>query len=190
MLIRESSPDSAQSHPALAPFARLVQRRPGTGSGASIWIFLALGRLSAKTAVSGCWISLDFLGFSRPNRDISMGYAGFSLKNFSLALFPSAVFTLRRGPNFGFAKGQTCSWARAYPIFCFSGTNCRPAVCFRRSRLESRGRLPYRRSVFSGTRSNRSMERAVTSQTPPISNWLASSCGSVVSNSRFHPSAS
>src|SRR6185437_10583977 len=51
---------------ALAPFARLVQRRPGTGSGGSIWIFLAPGRLSAKTAVSGCWISLDFLGFPRP----------------------------------------------------------------------------------------------------------------------------
>jgi hypothetical protein len=26
---------------------------------------------------------LDFLGFSRPKRDLSMGYAGFSLKNFS-----------------------------------------------------------------------------------------------------------
>src|SRR6185437_1499161 len=72
-------------------------RRPGTGSGGSIWIFLAPGRLAAKTLVSGCWISLDFLGFSRPNRYISMGYAGFPLKNFSLAFFPSAVLMLRRG---------------------------------------------------------------------------------------------
>jgi hypothetical protein len=29
------------------------------------------------------WISLDFLGFSRPNRYFSMGYAGFSLKEIS-----------------------------------------------------------------------------------------------------------
>jgi hypothetical protein len=26
---------------------------------------------------------LDFLGFSRPNRDLSMGYAGFSQQEFS-----------------------------------------------------------------------------------------------------------
>jgi hypothetical protein len=31
---------------------------------------------------------LDFLGFSRPKRDLSMGYTEFSLKNFSRALFP------------------------------------------------------------------------------------------------------
>jgi hypothetical protein len=31
----------------------------------------------------GGWISLDFLGFSRPNRDLSMGYADFSRKFFS-----------------------------------------------------------------------------------------------------------
>jgi hypothetical protein len=29
---------------------------------------------------------LDFLGFSRPNRDLSMGCAGFSAKAFSSAL--------------------------------------------------------------------------------------------------------
>jgi hypothetical protein len=28
------------------------------------------------------WIFLDFLGFSRPNRDLSMGYARFSMENF------------------------------------------------------------------------------------------------------------
>src|ERR1700683_2882228 len=33
------------------------------------------------------WISLDFLGFSRPNRDFSMGYADFSGDNLSRA-FP------------------------------------------------------------------------------------------------------
>jgi hypothetical protein len=32
------------------------------------------------------WISLDFLGFSRPNRDLSMGYAGFYAENCSRTL--------------------------------------------------------------------------------------------------------
>ena len=36
------------------------------------------------------WISLDFLGFSRPNRDLSMGYTGFSLKSFSWPFCPWA----------------------------------------------------------------------------------------------------
>jgi hypothetical protein len=36
---------------------------------------LARGRLAAKTLDHEGWISLDFLGFSRPNRDFSMGYA-------------------------------------------------------------------------------------------------------------------
>jgi hypothetical protein len=31
---------------------------------------------------------LDFLGFSRPNRDLSMGYIGFSLAEFFVAPFP------------------------------------------------------------------------------------------------------
>ncbi len=38
--------------------------------------FLAPSRLAAKVTVCECWISLHFLGFSRPNRDLSMGYAG------------------------------------------------------------------------------------------------------------------
>jgi hypothetical protein len=36
---------------------------------------LERGRFAAKTADYEGWISLDFLGFSRPNRDFSMGYA-------------------------------------------------------------------------------------------------------------------
>jgi hypothetical protein len=42
--------------------------------------------LAAKAPVFEGWKSLDFLGFSRPNRDFSMGYAGFSLKEISRAL--------------------------------------------------------------------------------------------------------
>jgi hypothetical protein len=44
---------------------------------------------------------LDFLGFSRPNRDFSIGYAGFSLKEISHALLPSA------------AAPERCLWFRA-----------------------------------------------------------------------------
>ena len=35
------------------------------------------------------WISLDFLGFSRPNRDFSMGYGALSEETFFSALFPA-----------------------------------------------------------------------------------------------------
>jgi hypothetical protein len=42
---------------------------------AFVWVFLAPGRFAAKTRAHEGWISLDFLGFSRPNRDFSMGYA-------------------------------------------------------------------------------------------------------------------
>jgi hypothetical protein len=45
-----------------------------------VWVFLGSGRLAAKTLLYGGWKGLDFLGFSRPNRAFSMGYAGFSLK--------------------------------------------------------------------------------------------------------------
>jgi hypothetical protein len=52
---------------------------------------LAHGRLTAKNPVFEGWKSLDFLGFSRPNRAFSMGYAGFSLKEISRALLPAAA---------------------------------------------------------------------------------------------------
>src|ERR1700735_5198707 len=40
-----------------------------------VWIFLAGRCFSSKTVDSGGWICLDFLGFSRPNPDFSMGYS-------------------------------------------------------------------------------------------------------------------
>jgi hypothetical protein len=40
---------------------------------------------AAKPADFAYWILLDFLGFSRQNRDFSMGYVGFSLDEFSRA---------------------------------------------------------------------------------------------------------
>ena len=52
-------------------------------TGRSDWIFLEPPHLAAKTPVYEGWNSLDFLGFSRPNRDLSMGCAGFSAEIFS-----------------------------------------------------------------------------------------------------------
>jgi hypothetical protein len=49
---------------------------------------LGARRFGSKTPAKACWISLDFLGFSRQNRDLSMGYAGFSLENFSSGFLP------------------------------------------------------------------------------------------------------
>jgi hypothetical protein len=36
----------------------------------------------------GGWISLDFLGFSRPNRDLSMSYAGKTAEEFFVVFLP------------------------------------------------------------------------------------------------------
>ena len=49
----------------------------------AVWIFLAPHLFAAKTPVYERWISLDFLGFSRPNLGFSMGCADFSAKKFS-----------------------------------------------------------------------------------------------------------
>jgi hypothetical protein len=51
-----------------------------------VWIFLARRRFAAKTPARDDWIGLDFLGFSRQNLDISMGYAESCGKKFSPAL--------------------------------------------------------------------------------------------------------
>jgi hypothetical protein len=48
--------------------------------------FLAASPFGRKSPDLEHWIFLDFLGFSRPNRDFSMGYAGFSRDEISRAL--------------------------------------------------------------------------------------------------------
>jgi hypothetical protein len=63
----------------------------------SIWVFLARGRFAAKAPFGTSWILLDFLGFSRPNRDFSMGYARFGGKNFSPS-FSAGVGAPERAP--------------------------------------------------------------------------------------------
>jgi hypothetical protein len=51
------------------------------------------------------WKSLDFLGFSRVKRDISMGYAGFSLQKFSETPLPLWAFAA--------AERKAALWGRA-----------------------------------------------------------------------------
>jgi hypothetical protein len=41
-----------------------------------VWVFLVRRGFGSKTPLKAYWNSLDFLGFSRPNRDFSMGCAG------------------------------------------------------------------------------------------------------------------
>ena len=72
----------------------LLGSRPRRWAGRSVWVFLAAGHFAAKTPADACWIVLDFLGFSRPNLEFSMGYEAFSGKSFSLSLSAGAE---RRG---------------------------------------------------------------------------------------------
>jgi hypothetical protein len=48
------------------------------GKHRSVWIFLGPPHFAAETPVYEGWNSLDFLGFSRSNRMVSMGCAGLS----------------------------------------------------------------------------------------------------------------
>ena len=66
-----------------------------------VWIFLDSARFGTKTPDFERWISLDFLGFSRPNRDLSMSYMDFSREKNSRALF--------RGSSAG--TGPRAPWA-------------------------------------------------------------------------------
>ena len=58
----------------------LLGEGPRPHSGRYIWVFLARGPFAAKPPLMRGWIPLDFLGFSRQNQDLSMGYARVSLK--------------------------------------------------------------------------------------------------------------
>jgi hypothetical protein len=72
---------------------------------------LARSRFAAKTPDYEGWIFLDFLGFSRPKRDLSMGYEEKSRKVFSQAAFlMAAVWSASSGASGrGHAEGQDCS---------------------------------------------------------------------------------
>jgi hypothetical protein len=66
-----------------------------------VWFFLAGRHFAAKTPPLDRWICLDFLGFSRPKRDLSMRYAGFSLKNFSSRFIPGVRIAETRTTDLG-----------------------------------------------------------------------------------------
>jgi hypothetical protein len=55
----------------LAPFSAA-----GRDVGPASLGFLGLWLFGFESSAFACWISLDFLGFSRPNRTFSMSYAG------------------------------------------------------------------------------------------------------------------
>jgi hypothetical protein len=96
--------------PALrrAPLTPAARRRlSGRATRRAVWVFLAHGPLTAKALVYEGWKSLDFLGFSRPNRDFSMGYADFSLKEISRALLPTTA--------------ASAGWARAFSACVSAG---------------------------------------------------------------------
>jgi hypothetical protein len=82
---------------------RLINRLPSGADQRMVWLRLGSGRDIGAVDRLGflgswlfrCenpdyegWISLEFLGFSRPNRDFSMGYADFWRKKISRALLP------------------------------------------------------------------------------------------------------
>ena len=98
---------------------RACSRRSSTCDGrrrlrASVWIVLARRRFAAKHPEHGVWISLDFLGFSRPNRDLSMGYEGFSAKNFSSRFFRSVRSVPMGTRSHGDAEGRTVHGASLF----------------------------------------------------------------------------
>jgi hypothetical protein len=71
----------------------------------SIWVFSGRGRLAVKTPIYDYWIFLDFLGFSRPNRDFSMGYAGFSQEDFASRSVRDVTGVTTAGLALGMRKG-------------------------------------------------------------------------------------
>jgi hypothetical protein len=82
--------------PAGSPF-RLIN--PDLG-------FLGASPFVAKTTCFGRCISLDFLGFSRPDRDLSMGYAKKPEKNFSSRFCRRERSVETAAHDLGMAKGR------------------------------------------------------------------------------------
>jgi hypothetical protein len=68
--------------------------------------FLGPGAVQPRKPCFEGWKSLDFLGFSRPSRAFSMGYAGFSLEEFLAPFCPAAEPRERRPTILGCGKGR------------------------------------------------------------------------------------
>jgi hypothetical protein len=84
----------------------------------TVWFFLAPACFSTKTPTYERWISLDFLGFSRPKRDLSMGYTRFSLENFSRRFL--ALRSAKSGAGARHhGEGHDCSWGKLSSVSDF-----------------------------------------------------------------------
>jgi hypothetical protein len=75
-----------------------------------VWVFLERPRFAAKTLGFGGCKSLDFLGFSRPDLDLSMGYRVISIDDFFLARLSSRKRRGNGNPTIGPAEGIDRSW--------------------------------------------------------------------------------
>jgi hypothetical protein len=97
---------------------------PAARRGPRPWRSIRLGFLggslfAAKTSIQGCWISLDFLGFSRQNRDLSMGYTRFSLNKFFLSLFPVSRIAETGARGRGMRKRRIAHQANLNQVLLF-----------------------------------------------------------------------
>jgi hypothetical protein len=72
--------------------------------------FLGAWLFRCETPIHEGWISLDFLGFSRRKRDLSMGYEEKARTHFLGAFVLTAVPSASSGAfGSGHAEGQDCS---------------------------------------------------------------------------------
>jgi hypothetical protein len=85
-----------------------------------VWVFLKRRLFAAKTLDFGGWICLDFLGFSRQDLDLSMGYTRFPADNFSSRFWRRETAVETAAPRFGMRKGRIVHGASLlqFLIFC------------------------------------------------------------------------
>jgi hypothetical protein len=78
-----------------------------------------LGLLPFRCETQGLWV-LDFFGFSRANRDFSIGYADKAENNFSSRFRRRERAVETVSPRFGMAKGRIAHGASLtrFLIFC------------------------------------------------------------------------
>ena len=150
--------------------------------------------------VFGGWKSLDFLGFSRPNRDFSMGYAGLFVEKFSHGPSPALREAPGREPAVeAMRKTRNCSWGElnlasdflqgiVVPAVSSAGTvnssNCRTASridrqCAATIALPSwalvRGVVNWGLSKLSPQFAQ--FVTAIRHRNPPHSEWLQNAIG-------------
>jgi len=85
--------------------------------------FLGPRSSAAKARFMGYWISLDLLGFSRPNRDLSRGYGRFPRPDNFARPFPQGRGVERAATVLGMRKGRTVH-AASLAWFPILSTNC------------------------------------------------------------------